>query len=383
MSRIKNKAQIMATQLDRTWKTKVQKKSGRTYYVNTVTKKTSWKNPGDALLILATTTKKKVKRVVKKKRHALPTPEGSSRIWKVKTQKSSGRRYYVNSVTKETTWTNPGDAFLIIASKGAAPMKNVKQHLAQLQPESGGRVWKVKVQKSSGRRYYVNKVTKETTWKNPGDRFLILSAKSAGPSSSSSSSSQRRVWNVKVDKKSGRTYYVNTVTKKTSWKSPGDAFIVQKAASGGVARESAAAVAARKETEAAAAAAAEAAAAEVTAALKAAEAAAVEASAAAAAAEATARRVWIERIQEGSGGKRFYLNVKVRASDLSLSLYFAAICSLLPFPPPYLLPPFSSSLLLLPADVGMDVESPPAPASPRAALPHERKHGGVGERADW
>ena len=374
----------MATQLDRTWKVKVQKKSGRTYYVNTVTKKTSWKNPGNDLLILATTTKKKVKRVVKKKRHALPTPEGSSRIWKVKTQKSSGRRYYVNSVTKETTWTNPGDAFLIIASKGAAPMKNVKQHLAQLQPESGGRVWKVKVQKSSGRRYYVNKVTKETTWKNPGDRFLILSAKSAGPSSSSSSS-QRRVWNVKVDKKSGRTYYVNTVTKKTSWKSPGDAFIVQKAASGGVARESAAAVAARKETEAAAAAAAEAAAAEVTAALKAAEAAAVEASAAAAAAEATARRVWIERIQEGSGGKRFYLNVKVRGSDLSLSLSLFRrylLSPSLPCPPPYP-PPFSSSLLLLPADVGMDVESPPAPASPRVALPHERKHGGVGERADW
>jgi len=316
-------------ELDRTWKVKVQKKSGRTYYVNTVTKKTSWKNPGDALLILATTTKKKVKRVVKKKRHALPTPEGSSRIWKVKTQKSSGRRYYVNSVTKETTWTNPGDAFLIIASKGAAPMKKVKQRLA-LQPESGGRVWKVKVQKSSGRRYYVNKVTKETTWKNPGDRFLILSAKSAGPSSSSSSSSQRRVWNVKVDKKSGRTYYVNTVTKKTSWKSPGDAFIVQKAASGGVARESAAAVAARKETEAAAAAAA--------------EAAAVEASAAAAAAEATARRVWIERIQEGSGGKRFYLNVKVRASDLSLSLFRRYLLS----PSlPSTLPP-SSFLLLSP-----------------------------------
>ena len=362
-------------ELDRTWKVKVQKKSGRTYYVNTVTKKTSWKNPGNDLLILATTTKKKVKRVVKKKRHALPTPEGSSRIWKVKTQKSSGRRYYVNSVTKETTWTNPGDAFLIIASKGAAPMKKVKQHLAHLQPESGGRVWKVKVQKSSGRRYYVNKVTKETTWKNPGDRFLILSAKSAGPSSSSSSSSQRRVWNVKVDKKSGRTYYVNTVTKKTSWKSPGDAFIVQKAASGGVARESAATVAARKETEAAAA---EAAAAEVTAALKAAEAAAVEASAAAAAAEATARRVWIERIQEGSGGKRFYLNVKVRASDLSLSLFRRYLLSpSLPSSLP------SSFLLLLPADVGMDVESPPAPASPRAALPHERKHGGVGERADW
>ena len=64
--------------------------------------------------------------------------------------------------------------------------------------------------KKTGRFYYVNRATKKTTW-----------AKPAG-----FADDEARVWKQKVDKKTMRAYYVNTVTKKTTWKRPAEASIV-------------------------------------------------------------------------------------------------------------------------------------------------------------
>ena len=60
--------------------------------------------------------------------------------------KSKGKPYWVNKITKETTWTNPNDSKPVVVSE-----------------------WEEIMSKSKGKPYWVNKLTKETTWTNPND----------------------------------------------------------------------------------------------------------------------------------------------------------------------------------------------------------------------
>ena len=129
----------------------------------------------------------------------------AKRIWKAKADKKSGRTYYINKVTKETTWTNPGDGVLIVKSPkrpasaasasasrvasgpGATPAAAAAASSASATQTaistpasdaaaSPARIWKTKVDRSSGRTYYINTATKETTWINPGDQLLLLAS---------------------------------------------------------------------------------------------------------------------------------------------------------------------------------------------------------------
>jgi hypothetical protein len=88
-------------------------------------------------------------------------------LWKEVVDKSSGKPYWYNRVTKETTWDNP------ISKIEAAP---VVAPPPQPQPspvaKSGDKpvekpLWKEVVDKSSGKSYWYNRVTKEVTWDDP------------------------------------------------------------------------------------------------------------------------------------------------------------------------------------------------------------------------
>ena len=71
---------------------------------------------------------------------------------------STGRPYYVNLVTGQTSWTPPSGA---AANGGAAPP-----------PPSGGggglaANWEERVDPSTGRTFYIDHATKRTTWERP------------------------------------------------------------------------------------------------------------------------------------------------------------------------------------------------------------------------
>ena len=68
--------------------------------------------------------------------------------------------------------------------------------------------WSQAVDPASGRTYYVNANTGETSWETPGG-----GGAPAPPSLPAG-------WQSAVDPSSGKTYYVNSMTGQTSWEMP-------------------------------------------------------------------------------------------------------------------------------------------------------------------
>lgn len=71
----------------------------------------------------------------------------AAKKWKSAVDKTTGKTYFYNKVTKEVTWDAP-DGFV-----------------EQEQPNP---VWKTAFDSTSGKKYYYNRQTKEVTWKKPG-----------------------------------------------------------------------------------------------------------------------------------------------------------------------------------------------------------------------
>lgn len=77
------------------------------------------------------------------------------------------------------------------------------------------RAWKRKLDRKTGRWYCVNKITKKTSWKKP-EGFVDRSGTSTAHSAATSGPVSG--WVEKHDAKTGRFYYSNRALRKTRWK---------------------------------------------------------------------------------------------------------------------------------------------------------------------
>ena len=175
--------------------------------------------------------------------------------WHKKKDEKSGRTYYYNSKTKETTWnlakklasTSPEPAQVESAENSGANNDCSRPTIFSMADEelmalalSSGR-WK-ELHNADGRPYYCNTATKETTWNlakhlkehpeemEPLDAFRQQPEGASADTHAKPNACEKEErddpvakalesgdWHEKKDEKSGRTYYYNSKTKETTW----------------------------------------------------------------------------------------------------------------------------------------------------------------------
>jgi len=165
------------------WKEHVDPSSGKTYYYNERTGESSWTNPVPA-------------------QAAIPlgdaTQPAKTEEWTAHVDPASGNTYYYNATTGATSWTKPE----------ASPQEQ-PQAQAQAQPTAAASDWTEHTDPSSGRQYYYNAKTGETSWTLPEAQ---PQTQAAAP--------QEDDWIENVDPSSGQKYYYNKVTCESSWTRP-------------------------------------------------------------------------------------------------------------------------------------------------------------------
>jgi hypothetical protein len=105
------------------------------------------------------------------------SPVPGSQQWKEVLDKASNKPYWYNRVTKETTWTNPlpaaedaqpaakaEETATAAAASTPAPAEAAPVAAAAAAPAAEKPLWREVVDKASGKPYWYNRLTKETTW---------------------------------------------------------------------------------------------------------------------------------------------------------------------------------------------------------------------------
>lgn len=190
-----------AAALPADWEERIDPRSGRKFYVNHATRETSWDPPmGTPAGASPSAPNPSSRQTVAT---GMPRDELPAN-WEMRMDPRSNRPYYVNHVTRETTWTRPRPP----AAAPPAPPQPQPQP-AQMDP------WEARVDQRSGRTFFVNHETRETTWTKP-ERAPTLPPANPMPAASPAAGQ----WESRVDPRTGRTYYVNHATKQTSWVIP-------------------------------------------------------------------------------------------------------------------------------------------------------------------
>jgi hypothetical protein len=132
-------------------------------------------------------------------------------------QDIKGRPYFVDHITKTTTWVHPGDSTEMSGGQTYSAISNIQTNTKSILPPG----WEER-KDIKGRPYFVNHITKSTTWIHPDDPTEI----SGGQTYSAISNIQTNTksvlppgWEERKDIK-GRPYFVNHITKSTTWVHP-------------------------------------------------------------------------------------------------------------------------------------------------------------------
>eukprot|EP00760_Papus_ankaliazontas_P004982 PhM_4_TR12310/c0_g1_i1/m.1640 len=153
----------MSDQATSDWK-EMKDKSGKTYYYNTKTKKTTWTIPSN----------KDDNSNSNNNVNTTPTAVTASQAsdWKEMKDKS-GKTYYYNTKTKKTVWNLEKE----LASSSSSPSSPSMTHTADTIKSK----WK-ELKDKKGRTYYYNTETKQTTWDRPQEEFddKLLTTESTG-----------------------------------------------------------------------------------------------------------------------------------------------------------------------------------------------------------
>ena len=188
------------------WTEHVDPDSGRTFYYNSTTKESAWLKPGHDVPEHRSDRSAAKGKPLAHQAPAAPLPPSPTpptpppappapehaRVpkWEEHTDPNSGRRFFYNPFTQESSWTKP-----------TSPSGSARPPPPPAAPLKRSDGWTEHRDPASGKVFYFNVETKETSWQKPGE--------------------SKSEWTEHVDE-SGRTFYYNAQTKESSWSRPAD-----------------------------------------------------------------------------------------------------------------------------------------------------------------
>ena len=178
------------------WKERKDVKTGRAYYVNLQTKKTTWTRPDESTIIKTPAKKKVTKHRAPPKRPGAPSRATNAKSRSARTRPSRETKPTASSASSHHHRASASSA--AVAKKRSVPAKEKSSRVAPHR-------------KSTVR---------------PKRKSTAASSSSRPSSATRAAQGTARVWREKLDKKSGKKYYVNVTTKKTRWKKPAPELII-------------------------------------------------------------------------------------------------------------------------------------------------------------
>lgn len=150
-------------------------------------------------------------------------------VWVEAADPKTGKKYYYNKKTKKTQWQRPAEL-----DEGGSE-EPASEPVTESSPEDDRKNWAEGTDPKTGKKYFYNKQTRRTTWTRPkcfgedgGDSGGGSDREDdepqpqpqASPVKSKSDKPEKSSWKQAVDPKSGKPYWYNKVTKETTWKNP-------------------------------------------------------------------------------------------------------------------------------------------------------------------
>lgn len=174
------------------WQEHICPQTGNAYYCNVKTGESSWTKP-----VSQPTLANVVATPVEPQQAAAKAEE-----WTEHVDPQSGRTFFFNAATGETSWTQPTSAS--------------QQQSTQLPGTTSASQddWTEHVDPGSGNKFYYNARTGETSWTSPKPALKeVLPAQVVATASDSE-------WIENVDPSTGQKFYFNILTQESSWTQP-------------------------------------------------------------------------------------------------------------------------------------------------------------------
>jgi hypothetical protein len=143
-----------------------------------------------------------------------PAPAASD--WAEHSDPATGKMFYYNLKTKESSWTKPAELMkppIVAPAYGlSGPVGGSVTAAPGALPGALPAGWTQNTDPATGKTFYYNATTKESKWERPAPAPAVLGVGALPPD-----------WTQNTDPTTGKTFYYNAKTQESKWERPAPA----------------------------------------------------------------------------------------------------------------------------------------------------------------